>query len=149
MNEYSFENLELYKAGREYRKKVYRLTYTLPKEEQYNLILQMRKAALSITNNIAEGHGRYSYQENIQFLRIARGSLEEILDDLNTCIDENYADEHYIESLKHEGYALLKKLNGYIKYLRERKYHEAPQVSSSLPVASISKNAPIDQLTTH
>jgi len=119
MNEYSFENLELYKAAREYRKKIYRLISTLPKEEQYNLTLQMRKAALSITNNITEGHERYHYQENIQFLRIARGSLEEVLDDLNTCIDENYADKGYIDSLKQEGYALLKKLNGYVKYLRK------------------------------
>jgi four helix bundle protein len=81
----------------------------------------MRKAAVSLTNNIAEGHGRYHYQENIQFLRQSRGSLEELLDDLNVCIDENYADKNYIEELKQEGYTVLKKLNGYIKYLRDIK----------------------------
>jgi four helix bundle protein len=132
MNEYSFEKLEVYKLAREYRRKIYRLTYKLPKEEQYNLIIQMRKAAVSLTNNIAEGHGRYHYQENIQFLRQSRGSLEELLDDLNVCIDENYADKDYIEGLKQEGYNLLKKINGYIKYLKDRK---------------LSK--PINQLTTH
>ena len=72
MNEYSFENLEVYKLAQEYRKKIYKLTHKLPKEEQYNLVVQMRKAALSLTNNIAEGHGRYHYQENIQFVRQSR-----------------------------------------------------------------------------
>ena len=128
MNEYSFENLEVYKAAREYRKKIYKLSRTLPKEEQYNLVLQMRKAGLSITNNIAEGHGRYYYQENLQFLRISRGSLEEIIDDLNACLDESYGDKDYLEALKDEGYALLKRLNGYMKYLRERKASVAAAV---------------------
>ena len=124
MNEYSFEKLDVYKLAREYRRKIYKLTYKLPKEEQYNLIIQMRKAAVSLTNNIAEGHGRYHYQENIQFLRQSRGSLEELLDDLNGCIDENYAAKDYIEGLKQEGYDLLKKINGYIKYLKDRKSSE-------------------------
>ncbi len=90
----------------------------MPKEERYNLINQIRRAAVSLTNNIAEGHGRYHYQENIQFLRQSRGSLEELLDDLNICTDENYVDKNCIDKLKQEGYTLLKKLNGYIKYLR-------------------------------
>jgi len=79
---------------------------------------------VSLTNNIAEGHGRYHYQENIQFLRQSRGSLEELIDDLNVCIDENYADKDNIEGLKQEGYNLLKKINGYIKYLKDRKLTE-------------------------
>ena len=120
MNEYSFEKLEVYNLAREYRKKIYRLTHRLPKEEKYNLINQIRRAAVSLTNNIAEGHGRYHYQENIQFLRQSRGSLEELLDDLNICIDENYIDKNYIDELKEEGYAFIKKLNGYIKYLRNK-----------------------------
>ena len=124
MNGYGFEKLDVYKLAQEYRKKIYKLTYKLPPEEQYNLVIQMRKAALSLTNNIAEGHGRYNYQENIQFLRMSRGSLEELIDDLNVCLDENYADKGYIENLKQEGYTLLKKLSGYIKYLRGRKANE-------------------------
>ena len=121
MNEYSFEKLEVYNLAREYRKKIYKLTYRLPKEEKYNLINQIRRAAVSLTNNIAEGHGRYHYQENIQFLRQSRGSLEELLDDLNICIDENYIDRNHIDEHKEEGYILIKKLNGYIKYLRSKK----------------------------
>ena len=124
MNEYSFENLEVYKLARTHRRKIYKLTHGLPKEEQYGLVSQMRRAAVSLTNNIAEGHGRYHYQENIQSLRQSRGSLQELLDDLNVCIDENYADTGHVEQLKQEGYELLKKLNGYIKYLKDRKRPE-------------------------
>jgi four helix bundle protein len=118
---YSFEDLELYKAAREYRKKIFCLIKKLPPHERYNLESQMRRAATSLTNNIAEGHGRFHYQENIQFLRISRGSLEELLDDLNICLDEQYFPETEIKPLKIEGFELLQKINGYIAYLRSRK----------------------------
>ena len=81
----------------------------------------MRRASLSLTNNIAEGHGRYHFQENIQFCRISRGSLMELIDDLNVCIDEGYFPLVYMEGLKEEGYTVNKMLNGYISYLKKRK----------------------------
>jgi four helix bundle protein len=118
---YSFEDLEVYKAARQYRKKIYALLKRLPVEEKYNLASQMRRAATSLTNNIAEGHGRYHYQENNRFLRQSRGSLEELLDDLNICLDEHYFQESEINILKIEGFSLLHKLNGYIAYLKKRK----------------------------
>ncbi len=117
----SFEDLEVYKAAREYRKKIYRLAKELLPEEKYNLAGQMRRAALSLTNNIAEGHGRYHFQENIQFCRVSRGSLMELIDDLNTCMDEEYFPLDYLEELKAEGYRINKMLNGYIAYLNRRK----------------------------
>lgn len=64
---------------------IYALVEELPTEEKRNLQIQMRRTALSLTNNIAEGHGRFHYEENIQFLRQSRGSLEELIDDLITC----------------------------------------------------------------
>ena len=117
----SFEDLEVYKAAREFRKKIYQLIKELPPEEKYNLAGQMRRASLSLTNNIAEGHGRYNYQENIQFCRISRGSLMELVDDLNVCIDEQYFSKEYIDELKQEAYRINKMLNGYIAYLKKRK----------------------------
>ncbi len=117
----TFEDLEIYKSAREYRKKIYSLAKQLPEFEKYNLADQMRRAAVSLTNGIAEGHGRFHYQENIRFLRQSRGSLEELIDDINTCIDEDYTDLGRLDNLKKEGYELLKKLNGYIKYLRNCK----------------------------
>ena len=117
----SFEELEVYKAAREFRKRIYRLIKELPAEEKYNLAGQMRRAALSLTNNLAEGHGRYHFQENIQFCRISRGSLMELIDDLNVCIDEKYFSIDYLEGLKQEAYRINKMLNGYIAYLKKRK----------------------------
>ena len=117
----SFEDLEVYKAAREFRKKIYKLIKKLPPEEKYNLADQMRRASLSLTNNIAEGHGRYHFQENIQFCRVSRGSLMELIDDLNTCIDEQYFPLDYLKKLKDEGYNVNKMLNGYIAYLEKRK----------------------------
>ena len=117
----SFEDLEVYKAAREFRKKIYKLIKELPPEEKYNLGDQMRRASLSLTNNIGEGHGRYHFQENIQFCRISRGSLMELIDDLNTCIDEKYFPLDYLVELKNEGYRINKILNGYIAYLKKRK----------------------------
>ncbi len=117
----TFEDLEIYKSAREFRKKIYSLAKKLPEYEKYNLAGQMRRAAVSLTNCIAEGHGRFHYQENIQFLRQSRGSPEEIVDDINVCIDESYADLERLNKLKQEGYIVLKRLNGYIKYLRKCK----------------------------
>ncbi len=118
---YSFEDLEVYKAAREFRKKIYLLLGKLPIDEKYNLQSQMRRASLSLTNNIAEGHGRFHYQENIQNLRQTRGSLEELIDELNVCIDEQYFDEEFINHLKKEAYDLLNRINGYILYLKKQK----------------------------
>jgi len=121
---YSLDDFELYQAARAFRRKVYALSRQLPKEEDYVLRTQMRSAALSITNNIAEGHGRWHYQDNIRFCRIARGSVEEVLDDINTCLDEGYGDMAQNERLKAEGYALIARINGYIAYLRKSKQRE-------------------------
>ena len=68
----------------------------------------------SHTNNIAEGDGRYHYQENIQFCRLSRGSLSELIDDLNVCLDQGYFPDDYLSSLKQKAYDLNKRLNGCI-----------------------------------
>ena len=96
----------------------YQLIKLLPASERYCLEQQMRRAAVSITNNIAEGHGRWHVQENIQFCRIARGSIEEIIDDINVCADESYAGEQLLFELKNRAYELIHRLNGYLAYLR-------------------------------
>ena len=85
-----------------------------------------------MTNNITEGHGRFHYQENIQFLRQSRGSLEELIDDINICKDENYSEVNILDALKTEGYELLKKLNGYIKYLKKRKSEESKELNLTI-----------------
>jgi four helix bundle protein len=116
---YSLDDFELYRFAREYRKGVYRLIRQLPPEEKYCLANQMRRAGLSVSNNIAEGHGRWHYRENIHLCTVARGSVEETLDDLNTCLDEAYGDSNVVSDLKTGAYALIRRINGYIAYLRK------------------------------
>lgn len=115
---YELDDFELYQAARDFRKKIYRLIKLLRASERYCLEKQMRRAAVSITNNIAEGHGRWHVQENIQFCRVARGSIEEIMDDINICTDESFADKQLLSELKGEAYQLIHRLNGYVAYLR-------------------------------
>src|SRR6185503_7164491 len=86
----TFEDLELYKAAREFRKAMYKTARGLPDIEKYGLASQIRRAAVSLTNNIAEGHGRYHFADHIRFVLQARGSLQELVDDINVCSDEEY-----------------------------------------------------------
>jgi four helix bundle protein len=112
----TFEDLQAYQLAREFRKAIFELIKLLPEEEKYNLVSQMRRAATSLTNNIAEGHGRFHYQENIQFCRQSRGSLSELIDDLNVCEDQGYLPHPRLQELKEQGYRLNQCLNGYISY---------------------------------
>jgi four helix bundle protein len=123
MGEYifGFENLDVYKRAREFRKEIYKLARKLPLEERFNLASQMRRAAVSVTNNITEGHGRFHFQESIQFFRHSRGSVQELMDDLNVCLDEQYEIEQRIIELKAEAIEILKTLNGYINFLKRSK----------------------------
>jgi four helix bundle protein len=118
---HSFEDLEVYKLAREFSDKVGQLINKLPKEEEYNLKGQMRWAKLSMTNNIAEGFGRFHFQENIQFCRQSRGSICELIDDFNECYANKYIDQNYRDQLKDEAYNLIKILNGYIASIKRQK----------------------------
>ena len=115
------EDLYVYRLSRDFSKKVSELIKMLPPHEEYNLKSQMRRAKLSVTNNIAEGYGRYHYQENIQFCRQARGSIYELIDDFNECADEGYLDQKMLTDYKEAGYYLLKVLNNYINSLIKQK----------------------------
>jgi len=116
----TFEDLDVYQVAREFRKAMYRVAKRLPDEEKFALANQVRRAAVSLTNNIAEGHGRFHFLEQIKFMLQARGSLEELLDDLNVCEDEAYLPSSQIDGLKQEAWRAHKLINGYIRFLRTR-----------------------------
>jgi four helix bundle protein len=117
----SFEDLEVYKVARKLSDHVSQLIKKLPSVEEYNLKHQMRRAKLSMTNDIAEGFGRYHYQENIQFCRQSRGSICELIDDFIERYSEGYIDESETNELKGEAYHLIRILNGYIASIRRQK----------------------------
>ena len=114
-----FEGLEIYQRSRELRKRFYALARKLPEEEKFLLRPQVFDAARSLTNNIAEGRGRFYYQSQVRFMRDALGSLNELIDDLNICLDEKYFDGDYLNGFKEEGYELRAKLKAYVSYLRK------------------------------
>lgn len=118
----TFEDLQVYQIARELRKAMYRVNRKLPDFEKFELGSQIRRAAVSLTNNIAEGHGRYHYLEQIKLCLNARGSLEELLDDLNICLDESYLTVDEIAGLKDDGWRVHKLLNGYMRWLRDQKH---------------------------
>ena len=124
----TFEDLEVYQVAREFRKAMYRVAKRLPQEEKFGLTSQIGRAAVSLTNNIAEGHGRFHFLEQIKFMLQSRGSLEELLDDLNVCEDEAYLPIQEIESLRQEGWRVHKLINGYIRFLRSRASGGSPRV---------------------
>lgn len=113
--------LEVYRLARDLRRRVYSLVGRLPANERYGLIDQMKRAALLVTSNIAEGYGRYHYQENIQFCRQARGSLNELLDHLSTAHDLGYMGEAEFSKYHASVIEAVKLINGYIRMLRKRK----------------------------
>jgi len=118
---HDFRNLDVWKLARDFRQELKKLCDNLPKDEKYRLADQLIRASRSITANLAEGHGRYHFQENIQFCRLARGSLFECLDHLTVCLENGYIDDKMFVDLETSIYSILKKLNGYIKYLRDKK----------------------------
>ena len=117
----TFEDLNVYRLAREFRKEMYAVTRKLPTHEKFELASQIRRAAVSLTNNIAEGHGRYHFLDQIKFQLQARGSLLELIDDLNVCSDEIYLPPNEVAALKKQATEVHQLINGYIRYLRERK----------------------------
>ena len=114
----TFEDLEVYQRAREFRRAIYPVAKELPDFERFGLASQIRRAAVSLTNNIAEGHGRFHFLDQIKFTLQARGSLEELIDDLNVCEDEFYLPKDRVSSLKEQGWRVRQLIDGYIRYLR-------------------------------
>lgn len=86
----TFRDLEAYKEGKNLVKMTYSLLNAFPKEEQYAICDQIRRAVVSVTSNIAEGSGRQSIKEKIHFVEISYGSLMEVLSQMDIACDLNY-----------------------------------------------------------
>jgi four helix bundle protein len=115
-----FTDLKVWQLARELRKQAYQIARKLPTEEKFGLASQLQRAAISITANIVEGFGRYSYQENIQFCRTARGSAFEVRDHLIAAEDENYISASERQSVDELAQRVIQTLNGYIRATKER-----------------------------
>jgi len=110
-----FKDLEVWKAARAFRHEMYKLAGKLPDSEKFGLASQIRRAAVSVTANIAEGFGRFGYQENAQFCRQARGSLYELRDHITTCLDEGHLTAEESARLEQIAHSVGRLLNGYLR----------------------------------
>lgn len=111
----SFTDLNVWKEGHRLVVMIYKITKGFPKEETYSLIDQMRRAAASITANIAEGFGRQTYKEKIQFYYVAKGSLSELKNFLLIAKDVGYLSMEDLKTLAGQANIVDRLLQGFIK----------------------------------
>jgi len=112
-----FEDLEIWQLARILSKDIFVLSQTTNLLKDFPLKDQMNRSSGSIMDNIAEGFGRGSRLEFIQFLSISTGSADELKSQLYRCFDKEYISKENFEDLYEKTNAIYKKINGFIKYL--------------------------------
>ncbi len=123
---FGFEELELWKKARSFKNDMAELVKTFPSEEKFRLIDQILRSSRSINALIAEGHGRFTYPDQIHFCIQARGSLAETVNHLIDAFDEGYISEDQLTSLKEKAKEIERMLNGYIIFLRRKRDETKP-----------------------
>jgi len=117
-----FTDLAVWQEGHKLVLMIYKVTKGFPKEERYGLIDQMRRAAVSITSNIAEGFSRKSPRDKYQFYTIAKGSLTELQNQLLVAKDVGYISEESFNKIAKQSVIVHKCANGLLKATRFKKY---------------------------
>jgi four helix bundle protein len=122
MSVQGLKRLQIWVRAKNFALAVYkRILPLLPAEEKWNLNQQLRWSSLSVPANIAEGYGRFYYQDNVRFCYNARGSLEETLSHLVFAFEAGFIPEELYKEMGREGEEIDKMLNGYIGYLKKSK----------------------------
>lgn len=116
-----FESLEVYERASILRRNIFGLVKQFLSEEKFRLSDPRIRSTRKCPANISEGYGRFYYQENIQFCRIANGSLSESIDHLNVVFECKYIDQQVRTDYCNEINTITKMPNGYIRYLSEIK----------------------------
>ena len=120
MNDFFYKKLEAYKLAKEFTMYVYSLLKKFPSYEQYALCDQLRRAAISIPSNIAEGMGRMAVKERIHFLEISYASVMEVICQLDISQSLGYIDEIELEAAETKAETLTRVLSGLRKTLSEK-----------------------------
>lgn len=120
-NSFGFEELELWKKARDFKNQVRKTTGTFPPEEKFRLTDQLTRSVRSINSLLAEGHGRFTYPDQIHFCIQARGSLSETINHLVDAFDEGYITSEELDNFKRTGKEIEKLLNGYLAFLRKKR----------------------------
>ena len=111
----SFTDLNAWKEGHRLVLEVYNLSKAFPKDEQFGLTNQIRRAVVSVTSNIAEGFSRMSYREKSQFYSMALGSLTEVQSQLIVARDLFYVSNSEFTTIAEKAITVNKLINGLIK----------------------------------
>ena len=105
---FSFRKLDVYQESKKFVLHIYELLKQFPKEEQYALCDQLRRAAVSIPSNLVEGMGRVSIKEQIHFIEIAFGSLSETICQLDIACELNYISKDQLTQLENLAKQLIR-----------------------------------------
>ncbi len=115
-HQYSFEKLRVWQDARNFVTKIYKVSLSFPKEEHFCLTPQIRRAAISVPANIAEGSSRSSQKDRAHFTQIAYGSALEVLSHLYVALDLQYLPESEFQLLKNDIHSLTKQLSSLRNY---------------------------------
>ncbi len=132
MNYKGYKDLECYIKARELRVFIAGMVKKFPSQEKFLLTAQIVDCSRSVSRNIAEGYGRYTYADTRNFFIIARGSVTETMEQLTTAFDEKYITEGELKEGEDKCELLFKLINGYIAYL-DRSKQQIPQQSNPIP----------------
>jgi four helix bundle protein len=121
MNYKGYKELECYIQARLLRMYVSELAKKIPQHEKFLLTAQIIDSSRSVTRNIAEGYGRYTYTDTRNFFIISRGSVTETMEHLSTANDEKYITEEELKMSEEKCELIFKLINGYISYLDKSK----------------------------
>lgn len=100
MYQYSFEKLEVWQVARKLTRQIYEITGSFPAEERFGLVSQMRRAAVSVGSNIAEGATRTSARDQAHFYQLGFGSLVELISQLILSCDLGFLTQENYESTR-------------------------------------------------
>jgi len=128
INYKGYKDLECYKEARSLRIFISELVKKFPASEKFLLTPQIIDCSRSVTRNIAEGYGRYTYTDTRNFFIISRGSVTETMEQLTTAFDEKYISEEELKLGEQKCELVFKLINGYIAYL-DRSKKESKQNS--------------------
>jgi four helix bundle protein len=117
----NYKKLEVWTLAMEIVQEIYKLTKHYPIDERYGLISQTNRAAISIPSNIAEGLGRNSSKDTVQFLHISRGSAYELETLLNVAMMVNIIDDQAYKKINNKLESSIRLINGFINYLEQKK----------------------------
>ena len=118
---FGFEELELWKKVRVFKNDIRKISKLFPAEEKFKLTDQIIRSSRSINALITEGHGRFTYPDQIHYCIQARGSLTETINHLIDAFDEGYISAEQLNEMKQKGKEVERLLNGYLAFLRKKR----------------------------